>query len=732
MPDDMKQFKLYEHRELREDKRIASAPYNFVPLPEKVVEAGTVADLPCHDCFLDSSANRHTGYFEVTLETRSPLYVRAALTRKEFDEAEQQMAKPAPVNYDFTKNPKNKADFFGRKPRSVEDANNRAPDYRPVIPGSSLRGMLRQMLEVGSYSKMDANRVANKRYIYRSVGDQSAIGASYREQMLGPEKSGGRDLHFDYPSPNLKGGYLKVLNDGWGIQPAKEWSESGGSLESFVHVEYEKALPFIKSQGKQQVHKSLFVKPASRENPPRRRIGRKNLILNVAVTDEITDQQAPGLKAVTVVESGHMEGGIKKHWHCAIYEVDNSKIPIPIPPKMWQDYVEDSDLKRGYDTRPLKNDQDPLFYLVDSAGNLIYFGSTQFFRLRHKYSTHDYLPQEIRKPETLDFGDAIFGYIDKDKSQKQGTKDRAYASRINVTDAIYWSSDDVKWLDESATTKPPILASPKPTAFQHYLVQKDPKSRELKHYSSKPVTETVVRGFKYYWHQGRVTGNELKPQSGSAGLDAQGNPEKSSTQHTQMRPVDSGAQFTFRIYFENLSDQELGALCWVLKPVGADNSREYCHTLGMGKPFGMGALKLSATLHRNNRQDRYGKLFSDADDNWFSGYDDGIDDFSDYTKAFEKFILEELGVFETGSCERLYQLERIATLLKMMEWQGYRAIYPASPGNRYLTDESRPNTRYMTIDKQEYRQRPVLPAPLDFDEERPSDLCEPEQDWTSL
>ena len=51
----------------------ACAPYNFVPLPEMVVCAADAEhSLPDHDRYYPAP-DRLTGYFEVTLTTRSPL-----------------------------------------------------------------------------------------------------------------------------------------------------------------------------------------------------------------------------------------------------------------------------------------------------------------------------------------------------------------------------------------------------------------------------------------------------------------------------------------------------------------------------------------------------------------------------------------------------------------------------------------------------------------------------------
>src|SRR5207247_6214159 len=176
-------------------------------------------------------------------------------------------------------------------------------------------------------------------------------------------------------------------------------------------------------------------------------------------------------------------------------------------------------------------------------------------------------------------------------------------------------------------------------------------------------------------------------------VDAQGNVDPVSTEHTLFKPVRSGISFTFRLYFENLSDEELGALCWALHPLG-DEQKTFCQQLGMGKPLGMGAVKLDATLHLNKRKERYESLFDGA--GWATGYagtglklSERSDELKAFTDGFEKRILQELQVKDR--CTRLAELKRIAMLLKMMEW------------------EDHPQADTQTL--KEFKERRVLPDP---------------------
>lgn len=75
---------LPKHRNPEEDRR-STASYNFVPLPDKIVTAvKSPNELPDHDTY-HNTGHPHTGYFDVMLTTKSPLYVRGMLTRGEFE-----------------------------------------------------------------------------------------------------------------------------------------------------------------------------------------------------------------------------------------------------------------------------------------------------------------------------------------------------------------------------------------------------------------------------------------------------------------------------------------------------------------------------------------------------------------------------------------------------------------------------------------------------------------------
>jgi len=383
-------------------------------------------------------------------------------------------------------------------------------------------------------------------------------------------------------------------------------------------------------------------------------------------------------------------------------------------------------------------DGDPVFFLRDENGNLVFFGRAQMFRLPYEHRPIDLVPSELRRATDIDYAEAMFGFVRTRRELDemgidvpQGDKQRAYAGRVIVTDAVLLSNAGDIWLAEAF--HPRILATPKPTAFQQYLTQQHPDDRRrLDHYDSTPPDsdETVIRGHKFYWHQGLGTDQGLTLEEIRDAIKEPDRVGSEDTQHTRFKPLRPGVQFSFRVSFENLSERELGALCWTLHPRG-EQGRLYCHHLGMGKPLGMGAVELHARLHLIDRSLRYGTLFNEGGDNWQLGKSNasenssesthsaaGVDEnlaipevLAHLTQPFEEHLLNELN--PDPPCERLADMLRIAMLLKLLEWPGYR---PEEDGEPYLANHHRPNTRYMKIQPNEYHSRPVLPDPTPFDE----------------
>jgi len=137
-------------KEITDPNRIAVAPYNFVELPNDIVEVKE-EDLPQQNVYYPESENRYTGKIECTLTTESPLYIRCGLTKEEFECGTES---------------KDLADFFYTE--LVTKAR------KPILPGSSLRGMLRNLIEIITLSH-DGKAASAVDFIPKNVGKSNRV-----------------------------------------------------------------------------------------------------------------------------------------------------------------------------------------------------------------------------------------------------------------------------------------------------------------------------------------------------------------------------------------------------------------------------------------------------------------------------------------------------------------------------------------------------------------------------
>jgi len=644
-------------RDRRGNEFWARAPYNFVPLPEKVVYVDGIPDLSVY-----SGLN---GYIQCSMTTESPLYTRCGMSPDFFSEFSDKKFYELPPEKQ-----KERAQFF-----HLNDANC------PIIPGSSLRGMVRSLVEIAGYAKVQY--VTDEKLVFRAVGEGGSLGGYYLSKMLGPNQGENGKIWLQYPLSEVRGGYLKKNGSQWSIKPAKKHNG-----ETFVHVEYN-AANCGKHNPKDEYNNTddcidVFI------HPPANRTERTNrgLTLHLAVVEDpshVSQHSKPEFEKAVLVRSGHMGGGRnKKHMHCAIYEPDDNVDPIDIPDEMRSLYEKDRDKTRGYKTRYIKNDGDPLFYLVDDQDKLVFFGPTMMFRLPYNTPVNHFIPEELRSSEGIDLAEAIFGYVNEKKNT-------ATAGRVFFTDATLECANDGIWSTKEPIT-PKILASPKPTSFPHYLVQDKDKGHDpdnknsLAHYAESTPEKTLIRGSKMYWHKGEITLEDIKADPEE--IHKSPKPHK---QYTSIRPINNNVTFSFNIYFENLCDFELGAMLWVLNLPG-ETGKVYRHKLGMGKPLGMGAIKIEPELHLQNRDKRYNRLFDD-NSNWAEPLDDADPEF--FMEEFEQYVMNALGCGDN----KFNEIERIIMLLKMLEWPG------EDPGlTRYL----------QSLGNNEYKERAVLPDPLNI------------------
>lgn len=678
-----------KHKSPSSEDRTAYAPYNFVPLPEAVVSVDP-STLPQKNRY---EKDRNTGHIDCKLTTLTPLYTRCALEPEEFEKQEKGEDK----GHGFRNELRNKPDFFYTSNRTI-----------PVIPGSSLRGMLRTLMEIITFSEV--RWVNDEQTFYRAVADRSKLGDSYRQRMQ-------QQINGGY-CPKVKAGYVSRNSNGFSITPAvSSMGVQYFRLEEDISRKIFTDLAEMRITGPKGFRPNpnytwkrcrVWFQPSAPQVWPHSKPMYYGKVLRVvSVKPDPIDSWEEG----QFIASGWIPGkpGSKgKHMHWIVTRKSNENA-IPIPKEDIRSYKDagvteriKSAGKSGSVLPDKIGDEFACFYVQwrDNKGkDHTSVGHTPYFRLPYERTPLDFVPSVWRnaddeksdttakvkgptpKKKDLDLTEATFGFVGKEKG------DEPLGGRISVRDAFLDPLAQVGDSDNSIT--PQILSGPKPTCFQQYLVQGEPDNiGSLRHYASSP-SETAIRGHKLYWHKAKI---ELEDIKESKQVD------KDDKQHTQLKPVMPGKTFRFRVDFENLSDVELGALLWALT-LPSDSGRTFRHKLGMGKPLGMGSVEISATLHLPTRSTRYRKVL-DSELSWYEGEEEKDHDSSKYIAALEKHI-----GFKTEDSKS----ERIQALLAMLEFPG-----PNNDLTEYKGLEKTQGTDGRQYDGRQYRDRRVLPHPLDI------------------
>lgn len=206
--------------------------------------------------------------------------------------------------------------------------------------------------------------------------------------------------------------------------------------------------------------------------------------------------------------------------------------------------------------------------------------------------------------EELTPAELLFGVVDDGESD---TDSNAYtlASRLKFSDALPVNESveilETVVLKELASPKadgklPDIGGEPADTnAFSHYFLT-DNKKYAVEHW--KIIDAIEAKNFKGYLANGRkqylLHGNLQKQYK---------NPSNKKARKVQCELIDKNQEFEFTIKYNNLSAKELKLLKTSIEP-----DPNYIHALGLGKPLGLGAVKLTIEKdERYNIEQLYGK-----------------------------------------------------------------------------------------------------------------------------
>ena len=623
------------------------APYNFVPLNTIIVS---------NDSFKNLDRTKYSGksgYINLKITNKTPIYIRGIKNIEE-----------------LTQN-KIKSNFY-------------SPTGLKAIPGSSIRGMVRHLVEIISFSQFTKND--KKKYLYfRDIANpNSSLGMYYKNIFTLEERYNNKPC-YDY---NVNSGFLSKQGNNYYILPSmidKNFNTQFFRIEKTI------------SRSKDFTYKQVKYD----QNQIKKEYRLKNgFYLKELKINRLDDRN--GTREGWLISSGSIK---KKHMDWVINLPDNSQ-KILINEEDIESYQNDETRDDRSNIIQKLNSKDadrdfpmgiPCFYKIISGENgktKVLFGHTALFRIPYKQSINDQIEKVDEKK--VDYSNSIFGKVEENKKN-------TVAGRVFFMDAML--------LQESTNKRrvvPKVLANPKPTTFQHYL--------EPNNSHSSTNYNTKIRGNKLYWHKNIVSDEwiekEKNPQPQEKLIEAiekfhqldeneqkNKNPEEKYSQFTIIEPIDTGSNFTGKIHFENLSDEEIGCLLFAL-----DLPPEHYHKIGMGKPLGLGSIEIKPELVLIDRKKRYESF---SKDNTFTTGEERISDLKKYKNIFEQEIINKLKEVDTNPPSSLWEHPRIKELKVMLDWN-------KKPENKY--------TEYMQIEKKnpdnskinEYRLRPILDKPSNY------------------
>lgn len=206
----------------------------------------------------------------------------------------------------------------------------------------------------------------------------------------------------------------------------------------------------------------------------------------------------------------------------------------------------------------------PVFFRTED-NQIKDFGLALLYKLPYDKTPYDLLPQDPQAPQahkdesTHDLAECIFGYTSRTDSLR---------GRVQFSNAFSTNAEP----SEEVTL---VLGTPKASYYPIYIEQKGSNARTGQY-------QTYNNGRLAGWKRYHVRDGVWQKKLDNEKLDS------------TLTPVGSGATFTGDIVFHNLRPIELGALLSALTFHGKPDG--YYHLLGQAKPYGYGRCRYSVTL----------------------------------------------------------------------------------------------------------------------------------------
>ncbi len=492
-----------------------TAPFNFVPLNENVFFP-TWSQKVTHDIPFEDG---QSGDIYIKIKAESPIFIR----NREIN-----------GNHVYTS---------GDRRISTEFCNNNGIYY---IPGTSVKGMVRNVLEIMSYSKMKF--YDDNTYAVRDLRNSKLYSNHFKVDKI----SCGwlRKIDKEYIIEDCgKPGWIEHndVNDIAGIKFASKFME--GSFDSGNNSK-QKSAKYKYSLVKDRLIEDTFDKKGvdkfGKAKYKKGKAKKGTLVFTGQATSRKNSEamgDGKGHEFVFFESTGvnYIDEKCFKNFKFAYF--DNEK-------------NESEDW--SYWKRKLRNDEKvPVFFRKNDEGEVEDFGLSFLYKLPYKHSIKDGLyPSHYDISHNPDLAETIFGYTD-------GVDAASLKGRVSFSH--FKNVGDLRVLSKQTV----ILGKPRASYYPIYVRQKDGCE-----YATFMNDDVVISGWKRY------PVHSIQPEKSNI---------KEETITTSFEPLDKGVAFEGKMRFHNLRKAELGAL---ISALTFHNNASTKHNIGLAKSLGYGKISL--------------------------------------------------------------------------------------------------------------------------------------------
>ncbi|MFA7090820.1 MAG: TIGR03986 family CRISPR-associated RAMP protein [Arcobacteraceae bacterium] len=490
-----------------------TAPYNFVPLNKEVFYPPWADDVS-HDIPFEDG---ESGEIDITITAKSPIFIRDNLKKEEF------------------------CQYNG--------------EY--YIPGSSIKGMVRNVLEIMSFSKMrneifDDNtyavrdlseatnfymqemkketfagwlRKVDNAYIIEDCGEVGRIRHEEIDKALNVDFSKHfKDKIFDAKNSKNKTSEYKynlIKNKDLNISLSKSFkSKTNAKYDSRVFYNYEKGTNSIATL-------VLTGQPTPRKDSGEKGDGKGYEFLFFSKKAELK-----------------VEKEVVEKFKFAYFDKRKTEPKESPDWTYWKEKLKDGE-------------RIPVFFQRNGL-KVKHFGLSYLYKLPYSHSIKDGIPRNHFESKDLDLSQIIFGFIDKKSNE-------ALKGRVNFSH--FKAISNIKVM-ESRTE---ILGTPRASYYPNYILQKDGKL-----YSTYMDSSFEIAGRKRYpIHSSNQTTKTVLTENENVGVT--------------FSPLKDGIEFSGKLRYHNLKKAEIGALLSVLT---FHNTPKTYHNIGMAKSLGYGKIEI--------------------------------------------------------------------------------------------------------------------------------------------